>query len=97
VLNLLLEHGENGGRRVACLELGGEWMCYEIILVAPGPFVYFQWILVDGILHKGRQIWLISAQGKHDGSVLDCHRFSLRAPSVQLEGRSLKVGPIDNT
>ena len=51
LLNLLLEHGENGGRRVACLELGGEWMCYEITLGA--PFVYFQCIMEHELKVRG--------------------------------------------
>jgi hypothetical protein len=42
-LNLLLEHGENGTGRVARLELGGKWMCYEIILGA--LLVCFQGII----------------------------------------------------
>jgi hypothetical protein len=33
-LDLLLEHDENGSRGVTCLELGGEWMGYKIILGA---------------------------------------------------------------
>jgi hypothetical protein len=43
LLDLLLEHDENGARRVACLKLGSEWMCYEIILGA--PLVCFQCIM----------------------------------------------------
>lgn len=43
LLDLLLEHGENGARRVACLELGGEGMCHEIIFGA--PLVDFQCIM----------------------------------------------------
>jgi hypothetical protein len=42
-LDLLLEHDENSTRRVTCLELGGEWMGYKIIL---GAFlVCFQGII----------------------------------------------------
>jgi hypothetical protein len=31
---LLLKYGENGGRRIAGSEPGGEWMCEEIVLCA---------------------------------------------------------------
>ena len=31
-MDLLLKYGENSGRRVAGLELGGEWVCKEVLL-----------------------------------------------------------------
>ena len=43
VLDLLLKHGENGGWRVAGLELGCEWMGEEIFLCL--FFVFFQGII----------------------------------------------------
>jgi len=32
LMDLLLKDGENVGRRVACLKLGGEWMSKEVVL-----------------------------------------------------------------
>ena len=32
LMDLLLKDGENSGRRVACLKLGGEWMSKEVFL-----------------------------------------------------------------
>ena len=43
VLDLLLKHGENGGWRIAGLELGSEWMGEKIFLCL--FFVRFQGII----------------------------------------------------
>ena len=42
-MDLLVKDSENGTRRVACLQLGGEWMCEKILLCA--PLVRFQRIM----------------------------------------------------
>ncbi len=44
-LDLVMNEGENGGGRVAVLELGNKWMREEIILCA--PFVGVQGIVKD--------------------------------------------------
>lgn len=44
-LDLLVKDGENGVRRVAVLELGGEWMGKQIVLSA--RFVFFERIIDD--------------------------------------------------
>jgi hypothetical protein len=44
-VDLLLKDGENGGRRVASLEPGGEWMGKQILLRA--FFVHIQRIIDD--------------------------------------------------
>ena len=44
-MDLLMKDGENSGRRVAGLELGGEWMGKQILL---RPFfVRFQGVIDD--------------------------------------------------
>jgi len=51
-LDLLFEHGENVVRRVACLELGDEWMCCEVILCA--FLVCFEGIIENELEVGGR-------------------------------------------
>jgi hypothetical protein len=54
VLRLLLEYGKNCTGRVACLELGGKWVCNKITL---GAFlVFFEGIIEDQLEVSGR--WL---------------------------------------
>jgi hypothetical protein len=43
LMDLLVKDSENGARRVACLQLGGEWMCEKILLCT--PLVRFQCIM----------------------------------------------------
>jgi len=52
VLDLLLKHGENGGWRIAGLELGGEWMGEKIFLCL--FFVRFQGIIENELEVGGR-------------------------------------------
>ena len=49
---MLFEHGENVVRRVACLELGDEWMCCEVILCA--FLVCFEGIIENELEVGGR-------------------------------------------
>ena len=42
-MGLLVKDSENGARGVACLQLGGEWMCEKILLCT--PLVRFQCIM----------------------------------------------------
>ncbi len=45
--NLILKHGKDGASRVACLQLGGKWMCDKVFLGL--LFIRFQGSIENGL------------------------------------------------
>ena len=71
-----MKHGENGGRRVACLELGCERMCQDVLLCM--FFVHIQCVVEDeSEVGGGRH----AVSMRHEGESRGCVRAEMIASS----------------